>query len=171
MTAYQKLLDQARNTYHVAEIQGIEGVAHWLKTFGAVSFDYEKYTEALFDEFVNPELVVAAYTICDPALLASRARAIEHEMKEWPPEEDEYSGLPRDEWDTIQDELSGMQRLIVLLERTSQNNTDIGNFRVAGFGQWLRETLWAATGVLPLDSGAITKESYLFTQAYELHKR
>ena len=58
------------------------------------------------------------------------------------------------------DELSTLHRLIVVIESAETSLYAVGNFRVHGLGQWLREALWAATGVLPRDPGAPAKNPY-----------
>lgn len=172
MIDYQDLLNRARAHYQVAEARSISEISMLLETFGAEVFDFARYTEELVDEFVNPGLVVAAYSISDPALLASRANEVELRLAEWPPEEDDYKYSEEEaEWNAMQDELSGMQRVIVLVEQESGDQSAVGNFRVIGFAQWLRETLWAATGVLPRDPGGPDEESHLYYEAFALFDR
>ncbi|MEU3333136.1 hypothetical protein ACF046_14975 [Glutamicibacter creatinolyticus] len=176
MTEYQELLKTAREHYGVNDAPRVSDAAELLATFGATTFDYAKFTEDLVDEFVNPALVVAAYDISAPELLASRALPVELEMTEWPPEEDEEDydyELTKVEaqWKTIQEELSGMRRAIVLLERAEGSPAAVGNFRVVGLAQWLRETLWAATGVVPRDPGGPDQNATLYAKAFALQGR
>lgn len=49
---------------------------------------------------------------------------------------------------------------IVVLERSRDDELALGNFRVIGPGQRLREQLWAATGIAPKDSGPIDGDLY-----------
>ncbi|MFP3713884.1 hypothetical protein [Puerhibacterium sp. TATVAM-FAB25] len=52
------------------------------------------------------------------------------------------------------------------LERDRHAPQRVGNFRVHGAGQWIRESLWAATGVMPRDPGS--RGSALYSQGLDL---
>lgn len=176
MSEYKNLLDQAQRQFKVPSCPSVSEAIALLKGFGATAFDFETNQETLADEFVDRRYVVGAYTIHDPYFLKERATAEELQVAEWSLEEsEEDSGIeyPDEdaEWNQIQDELSSLQRLIIVLEHGAEDPTKVGNFRVHGFGQWLRESLWASTGVLPRDPGATNAESVLFGRAFELAGR
>ncbi|MGL3806132.1 hypothetical protein ACSYDW_08555 [Paeniglutamicibacter sp. R2-26] len=176
MSEYKTLLDQAQRHFKVPSCPSVSEAIALLQGFGATAFDFETHQEALADEFVDRRLVVGAYTIHDPRLLNERATAEELEVAELPLEEsDEDTGIEHpdgsDEWNKIQDQLSSLQRLIIIIEHGAEDRNMVGNFRVHGFGQWLRESMWASTGVLPRDPGAPSTNSVLFGRAFELAGR
>lgn len=176
MTDYQELLQAARAHYGVCAAPRVSEAAALLTSLGGKTFDYSRFAGNLIDEYVDSARVVAAYDISDPELLASRSLPVEREMMEWPPEEDEDSYdvvFTKDEelWNVIQDELGGMRRAIVLLEHAEGDAGAVGNFRVAGFAQWLRESLWAATGVVPRDPGWPDESATLYEKAFAMHGR
>ncbi|CBT75251.1 MAG TPA: hypothetical protein DEX36_01030 [Glutamicibacter sp.] len=176
MTDYQELLQATRAHYGVCAAPRVSEAAALLTSLGGKTFDYSRFAGNLIDEYVDSARVVAAYDISDPELLASRSLPVEREMMEWPPEEDEdiYDVVfTKDEelWNVIQDELGGMRRAIVLLEHAEGDAGAVGNFRVAGFAQWLRETLWAATGVVPRDPGWPDESATLYEKAFAMHGR
>ncbi len=176
MTDYQELLQAARAHYGVCAATRVSEAAALLTSLGGKTFDFARFADDLIDEYVDPARVVAAYDISDPELLASRSLPVEREMTEWPPEEDEDSydvAFTKDEelWKTIQEELSGMRRAIVLLEEADGSTGAVGNFRIIGFAQWLRETLWAATGVVPRDPGGPDQSATLYEKAFALQGR
>ncbi|MGM0928515.1 MAG: hypothetical protein ACQEXN_02240 [Actinomycetota bacterium] len=116
------------------------------------------------DEHVNEKLVAALYTITDPAVIRSISSPQELEM--FAPDEDEeeeysYPVEPGLEFYSRMNEEHGtLQRVSVLLEHAAGNPDRVGNFRVYGAGQLLREVLWAATGLLGRDTGVPTGALY-----------
>ncbi|MFC0581281.1 hypothetical protein [Micrococcoides hystricis] len=143
-----------------------------MESWNALEFDATPYYDSLIDEFMIRERIVGAFSLADPQLLAARATAEEIEQAEWPPEDTDFEYPPEvAEWVTIQEELAGLQRVIILLEAAPDDVTRIANFRVHGFGQWLRECLWAATGVLPRDPGSPDHNSVLYRKAFQLQGR
>ena len=64
-----------------------------------------------------------------------------------------------------------LERAIVVLETTPAHHDRVGNFRVYGAAQWLRESLWAATGIVPRDPGSPDANSLLFGEAFTLAGR
>jgi hypothetical protein len=176
MSEYKTLLALAQRHFKVPSCPTVSEAIALLQGFGATAFDFEANQETLADEFVDRRFVVGAYTIHDPRLLKERATAEEHQHAEWSLEEsEEDSGIeyPDEdaEWNQIQDELSSLQRLLIVIEHGAEDPNMVGNFRVHGFGQWLRESLWASTGVLPRDPGAPSAKSVLFGRAFELAGR
>jgi len=71
------------------------------------------------------------------------------------------------EWTLLARELETLAGLIVMVERDPGSEALVGNFRVHGASQWLRETLWAATGIVPRDPGAPSADSALFGRAFQ----
>ncbi|MFL4478626.1 hypothetical protein ACIPUB_10180 [Paeniglutamicibacter sp. ORCA_105] len=176
MSEYKILLDQAQRHFKVPSCPTVSDAIALLQGFGATSFDFETNQESLADEFVDRRYVVGAYTIHDPRLLKERATAEELQVAELSLEESEEDTdieYPDEsaEWNQIQDELSSLQRLVIVIEHGAEDPNMVGNFRVHGFGQWLRESLWASTGVLPRDPGVPSTESVLFGRAFELSGR
>lgn len=179
MSEYKNLLDQAQRHFKVPSCLTVSDAITLLQGFGTTSFDFEANQENPADEFVDRRYVVGAYTIYDPCILKQRATAEEIQHAEWSLEESEESeedtGIEypdeSDEWNQIQDGLSSLQRLIIVIEHGVEDPNMVGNFRVHGFGQWLRESLWASTGVLPRDPGAPSTESVLFGRTFELAGR
>lgn len=173
MTAYETLLAQARDHYQVPEATTVTAVDQLLGAWGAIPFDVTPHLDSLTDEFVDCSLLAAGYTIVDPPLLQARASVVEHDNAEWPPQEaDDFDFAPEVlAWNAIQNELAGLQRLIILIELAAADPARVGNFRVHGFGQWVRESLWAATGVLPKDPGSPDESSALYRQAFALQGR
>lgn len=163
------LIASAREHCDVPEAITVEAASELIESFGAVPLDFNRYRNALVDEFVNPHLVVRAYTIHDATLLAGRATIEEREVFVADPDEDfdslEY-GAEQVEWTTFSHEIEVLERVHILLERAVDDLNRVGNFRVYGAGQWLRESLWAATGVLPRDPGAPDESSELFGRAF-----
>lgn len=126
------------------------------------------------DDFVASDYVVAAFTLADAAVL--QQRATEEERAMFVPDPDEMFdpleyGAEMVEWTTWSYEMSVLQRLLVLVERHPRDADRVGGFRVYGPGQWLRESLWAATGVVPRDPRSPSDASSLFGDAFELHGR
>jgi hypothetical protein len=58
-----------------------------------------------------------------------------------------------------------MACLLVVLERATDDPDRVGNFRVHGAGQLLRERLWAMTEIIPLDVGVPVSD--LFRRAVD----
>jgi hypothetical protein len=122
------------------------------------------YQDFANDEHVNEGLVAALYTITDAAVIRSISSPLELEMFE--PDEDEeedtsYAVEPGLEFYSRMNEEHGtLRRVSVLLEQAADDPGRVANFRVYGAGQLLRETLWAATGALPLDTGVPTGALY-----------
>jgi hypothetical protein len=156
MQDMERLIAAARAAYAVPAATTVEDVVRLLAGWGASAFPYESVIDSLADEFVDRSTIVGAWTLADAAL-ADRATPEEREAFGPDPDEvfdpDEY-GPENAWWTTIGHEMEIMQRLIVLLERAAGDPETVGGFRVHGAGQWLRESLWAATGVLPRDPGA-----------------
>jgi hypothetical protein len=175
-TAAQRseLLAEARAFFGVPAATAISGVVDLLEGYGAEPFDYVRHERNLVDEFVDPSLIVGAWTITDAQLLMTRATDVEREHLTEDPDDDfdplEY-GPENEEWTTWVYEIGTLRRLIVLIEHHAGNRDEPGNFRVHGAGQWLRETLWAATGVVPRDPGPTTVDSVLFLRAFVLDGR
>src|SRR6218665_3013573 len=126
MGSYDALLSEAREHFGVEPAVTLTDVVGLLRSLGAVPFDFSGYCDDLLDEFVDRDFVVGAYTLADPSLLRRRA--------------------------TVQ-EIEILARLIIILEHDRESAELVGNFRVYGAGQWLRETLWAASGIVPRDPG------------------
>lgn len=167
--AYTTLLSQAREAFQVPALSSVGEVCDYVLSLGSVPLDFEKYHESLADEFVDDRYVVGAFTLRDPQILNSRAKAIEKEMFVNPNGETfdplEF-GAQNQEWTTFGYEVEGLKRIHIILERSADDIDAPGNFRVHGGGQWLRETLWAATGIVPRDVAAADDESVFFGQAF-----
>ena len=169
------LLRRARAEYGVPAAERVEEMAAFLAGLGAVPIDFDRYWESLADEFVDPELVVSAVTILDPALFQQCGTRFDREYVDDQPDEEfdplDY-GPDQVEWTTWSHEIETGARLIVLIERDPNDPGRTGHCRVLGAGQWLREALWAATGVLPRDPGApASGEAELYGDAFELAGR
>lgn len=169
MTSYDTLLSEAREHFGVQPAATCTDAISLLQSLGAVPFDFDTHRDDLIDEFVDPSLVVGAYTLAEPSLLRRRATPEEIENFTASPDENfdplEY-GADRAEWTLLAREVETLARLIVVLERDRESEELLGNFRVYGAGQWLRETLWAASSVVPRDPGAPSAESELFGRAF-----
>jgi hypothetical protein len=164
------LLARAREYYDVPEMTRVEAASELLETFGAVPIPFSRYRDSLVDEFVDPNLVVRAYTLHNAALLSARATDEERDVFTEDPD-DEFDplefGAAQAEWTTWAHQIEVLERVHILVERADDDADRVGNFRVYGAGQWLRETLWAATGVLPRDPGAPDAHSELFGRAFD----
>ncbi|WP_223622512.1 hypothetical protein [Microbacterium sp. EST19A] len=169
MTTYDQLLESAREQYAVPAMPLVNDVVAFLTSLGAVPLDLHRYRKNLIDEYVDPELATIALTLHAPQLLHQRAIAEELENfgSDVDPEYDplEYGEINK-EWTVFSHELEELSRIHVVLERADLASERAGNFRVHGGAQWLRETLWAATGVVPRDPGYPTRDSALFRQAF-----
>lgn len=168
------LLDRARQQYGVPAAVSVAEVVDLLRGLGAEPVDFERYRDSLVDEFVDSDLVVVALALANAVLLEQRATREERAM--FVPDPDEVFdpleyGAEMVEWTTWSYEMSALQRLLVLVERHPRDADRVGGFRVYGPGQWLRESLWAATGVVPRDPGSPSDASALFGDAFELHGR
>ena len=116
------------------------------------------------DEHVSERLVAALYTITDLAVIRSISSPLELEM--FAPDEDEEEGCSYpvepglEFYSRMNEEHGTLQRVSVLLEEAPGDPDRVGNFRVYGAGQLLREVLWAATGLLGRDTGVPTGALY-----------
>ncbi|WP_062302091.1 hypothetical protein [Demequina subtropica] len=162
-----------------AEHRALHGIAYaptvaeasaLLETKGALRFDFAKHSGRLRDEWVDPELIVACYTLTDRVLLRDCARAeelafaAESELDDYDPLE---YGPDMVEDTVLAHELECLERIIVALERKPDDPDTVGGFRVWGCGQWLRELLWAATGVVPREPGSPTPTGTLYERAFQ----
>ncbi len=170
----RELLAEARAFFKVPEATSVADVIDLLNSYGAKPIDFAVYDEDLADEFVDVSLVVGAWALTDAATLAALATDEERELFAEDPDEEfdplEY-GPDNKEWTTWAHEIDTLKRLIVVVEHDAGNRDAPGDFRVHGAGQWLRETLWAATGVLPRDPGSPTADSVLFLRAFAIDGR
>ncbi|MHA7270264.1 hypothetical protein [Arthrobacter sp. HLT1-20] len=169
MASYDTLLGEARGHFGVKPAVTCTDAISLLESLGAVAFSFDTHRDDLIDEFVDPSLVIGAYTLAQPSLLRRRATPEEKENFTASPNDTfdplEY-GAERAEWTLLAREIETLARLVVVLERDPESEEFLGNFRVYGAGQWLRETLWAASGVVPRDPGEPSAESELFGRAF-----
>lgn len=174
MTTYDQLLESAREQYAVPAMPLLSDVVSFLTSLGASPLDLHRYREDLIDEFVDPELAVVAFTLHAPQLLRQRANAEELENFASDPDSEfdprEY-GIENEEWTVFSHEVEELSRVHIVLERADLSTERAGNFRVHGGAQWLREALWAATGVVPRDPGSPADNSTLFGRAFEFADR
>lgn len=172
MADYEHLLDEARLRYRVPPLTTVPAVAAWLIELGATRLDFERYAEDLVDEFVEGRLVVGAFVLHAPGLLQERAtlEEREHFVDDEPFDPNEY-GAENAEWTTLSHDVATLRSLIIVLEQDHEDAAKPGNYRVYGAGQWLRESLWAATGVVPFDPGAPSDMSDLFGRAFPFVNR
>jgi hypothetical protein len=169
MDTYETLLAKARSHFGVQSASSVSDIAALLQSLGAERFEYEGHRDQLEDEFVDWNLVVGAYSLTEASML--RRLATDEEVENFTADPDEVFdplefGTDEAEWTLFAREVETLARLIVIVERNPQVETVAGNFRVFGAGQWLRETLWAATGVVPRDPGAPSIKSELFGHAF-----
>ncbi|MFT8639439.1 hypothetical protein [Bifidobacterium sp.] len=162
------LHERARADYGVPALDSYDAVITWLESLGATHLALHKHWEGHYDEFVHPKRVSDILTIADEEFIRTHASQEEHEniLNDAPDDPSEYqrpADEPEDLW--LMDFEIGAKRLLILLERHPRNPDKLGNYRIYGAGQWLREALWAATGVLPLDPGS--EEGELFRQTFE----
>lgn len=160
----------ARERYRIIPMSSQGQVHDYLMSLGAREMS-DKFRNELIegDEFVDPLLVEAAFTITeDQVPLLDRATEAELENFVDDPDDPfnplEY-GPDQEAWTVFQHELSTLRRVCVVLERDPDNRDLPGQYRVFGAGQWLRELLWAATGVIPRDPG--DPQDPLFMRALE----
>lgn len=173
MSTYSQLLKEARAHYRVPAVRTMGEATDYLTTLGAKSINFKAYRENLVDEFVDAGLVIGAFTIFAPDLLQQRATGEEREQ--FFDDSDDFDpleyGVENKDWTIYAHEVAVLQRVIVVLECDAQAPDQLGSFRVFGGGQWLRESLWAATGVVPRDPGAPSSESGLFSRAFAFFDR
>ncbi|MBF4576258.1 hypothetical protein [Frondihabitans sp. VKM Ac-2883] len=121
------------------------------------------------DEHVDRDLVVATLTILDADLMRRRALPEEIDRLEWDEPFDPLEYGRENEAETRFAHELAFPRLLIFLERMPDDATRLGNYRVYGPGQWLRDSLWAATGVVPRDTA--NSENDLFGDACVLEGR
>src|SRR6218665_3723831 len=169
MGSYDALLSGAREHFGVEPAVTLTDVVGLLRSLGAVPFDFNGYRDDLLDEFVDRDFVVGAYTLADPSLLRRRATVEEIEHFTADPDEEfdplEY-GVEQAERTLLFREIEILARLIIILEHDRESAELVGNLRVYGAGQWLRETLWAASGIVPRDAAPGPQESEVFGCAF-----
>lgn len=174
MNTYEQLIREARHEYGVDAAITIDEITHFLESLGAVPLSLERYWLDLVDEFVDPQLLAGAVTLYAPALIQDRANTEEKinfiidPGEEFDPLE---FGEQNREWTTYSHEIEGLQRLHIVLEHALDQPDRLGNFRIYGGGQWLRETLWAASTVLPRDVGSPDPRSVRFRSAFSYFDR
>lgn len=165
------LLAAARAHFAVPEATTVAQVVRVLQGFGATELPLARFIDDVADEFVDRSLAIAVFTLADAPMLASRATNEEQEIFVDDPADKfdpfEY-GSDQVEWTTFSHEMSTLRRAIILLECTTEGPHRVGNFRVYGGAQWLRESLWAATGIVPRDPGSPDARSTLFGEAFTL---
>jgi len=167
----RELLVEARSHFDVPTTDSVEEVSTLLKSFGATEIDLHRYSAELFDEFVDPILATRLFVISDSSLLWSKATPEEREVfatdttQVFDPLE---YGADQAYWTRLAHGIETLGEVAIVLERSTTDSNAAGNFRVYGGAQWLRETLWAATGVVPRDPGAPDFTSQLFGTACAL---
>ena len=168
------LLTAARAHYAVPQVTTLPEVEALLRTWGAVELALESFAPNILDEFVDASLAVSLFTILDAPLLRGRATAEEQRIFDAdsvePFDPNEY-GTDQAEWTTYSHQMETLERAIIVLEAAPTQHDRVGNFRVYGAAQWLREGLWAATGIVPRDPGWPDANSYLFGEAFTLAGR
>ncbi|GAB3259150.1 hypothetical protein [Kineosporia babensis] len=137
---------QARDYYQVPDASTVADAVRLLKSWGAEPMPVGTQEGSFFDEYVEEDLVVFQARITDQEFISAHITALEVEGFG---DGDESDDDPEDE--------SG---IVVILERSRDDATKVGNFRVHGPGQWVREALWAATGVVPRDPVDATSDLY-----------
>jgi len=167
------LLANAREHFAVPEATSLAEVRSLLKALGGTELPLGRFAADVIDEFVDESLAVDLFTIFDRELL--EAKATPEERVHFVDDEDSFDpleyGPDQAEWTTISHEVGTLQRALIVLERTASDPSEVGNFRVYGGAQWLRETLWAATGIVPRDPGAPDASSGFFGEAFKLAER
>ncbi len=169
---YRELVIQARQAYEVPETESIADVVALLDTWTATPMTVGAFEGNLFDEYVDEALVVYQASINDEHLIAAHLTQDERDgffpddSDPDEPESTDDDGESDNGWAAVSDELDAAQRVIVILERDQTDSQRVGNYRVHGAGQWVRESLWAATGILPRDPGSTASD--LYSQAIEL---
>lgn len=154
-----QLLRLAREHYDVPELADLNATISWLRSLGASPVEAEVHAEHFLDEHVDRNLVTSMLTINDRDLVRSHLSGRDREFYHSNALDAELDGFDPDEYgiekkaETIFNHEVGIDRLLIVLERAIDDENAVGNFRVFGAGQWLRETLWAGTGVVPRDVG------------------
>ncbi|WP_104138311.1 MULTISPECIES: hypothetical protein [unclassified Cryobacterium] len=168
------LLTAAREHYAVPAATTLMEGTTLLETWGGIELPFDRFAANLFDEFVDASLATSMFTILDAPLLKARATAEERHIFSADPDEpfdpNEY-GADQADWTTYSHQMETLQRAIIILEAAPAEPDRVGNFRVYGAAQWLRESLWAATGIAPRDSGSPDANSSLFGEAFTLAER
>lgn len=167
----RELLVVARSHFGVPTTASVEEMSTLLQTFGATEVDIHRYSAELFDEFVDPTLATRLFVISDSSLLWSKATPEERDVfvtdttQVFDPLE---YGADQAAWTMLAHGIETLGEVAIVLEHSKTDNRAAGNFRVYGGAQWLRETLWAASGVVPRDPGAPDSNSQLFGSACAL---
>ena len=167
------LLNAARAHYAVPAATTLTEVTALLGTWGGIELPFERFAANLFDEFVDASLATSLITILNAPLLRARSTAEERHHSADPDEPfdpNEY-GADQADWTTYSHQMETLQRAIIILEAAPAEPDRVGNFRVYGAAQWLRESLWAATGIVPRDSGSPDANFSLFGEAFTLAGR
>jgi len=169
------LLTAARAHYAVPAATTLTEVAALLETWGGIELPLERFAANVFDEFVDASLVTSLFTILNAPLLKARATAEEQQHifsadPDEPFDPNEY-GADQADWTTYSHQMETLERAIIILEAAPTAPDHVGNFRVYGAAQWLRESLWAATGIVPRDPGSPDANSYLFGEAFTVAGR
>jgi len=120
------------------------------------------------DEYVDRDLVTDALTVNDRSLVFTRGNDCDrdHYFANVDDDDDPLEYGPENEASTRFSIELGTDRLLVFLERAADDPAALGNIRVYGPGQWLREALWAGTAVIPRECGP--SHSDLFGDGYVL---
>lgn len=171
---WSELLSAAQRRYDIRALPTLNDVYDFLEALGALPLTEGTRDDLIAgDEFVDPKWVVAAFTMTDNEIdLAARATPEETENFVDDPDDtfDPMEFGPDEKaWTVFQHELSTLRRICVVLERDPIDAERLFQFRVYGAGQWLREVMWAATGILPRDLG--DPHSALFHRAIRLSGR
>lgn len=172
--AKNALLAEARAQFGVPAATSIGDVVRLMVGWGAEPIGSQRFIESLIDEYVDESLIVGAWTIWNPELFQAHATLDERALSLEDPDEifDPYEyGADQVEWTIWGHEKDLLQRVFVVLERRADNPYLPGNFRVHGASQWLREVLWAATGVVPRDVGGESRFDSLFARAFAFEGR
>ncbi|GAA4766976.1 hypothetical protein [Microbacterium gilvum] len=170
------LLRRARAAFGVPPARTLAEVGAVIRGRGGEPFDPSPFLDGLADEFIRRELIAGAFTLSGREALLSRAS--EEEREAFTLDEEEIAefdpleyGAEEELWTTWSFGMSNLERVIVLLERVDAESDVVGGFRVYGAGQWVRESLWASTGVVPRDPGMPSRDSALFGEAFQFEGR
>jgi len=163
-------LTHARALYQVPAAPLVRDVIALLEQWGAQPMPVGTQEGNFFDEYVEEDLVVHQVGIADPVFIAEHLTEAEAAMLAFSEEcedddfDDDFDDDEPDagdpEWDVMAAALSERRLLVVVIERDRENSLRVGNFRVHGMGQWVREALWAATGVVPRDPAMAQSDLY-----------
>ena len=163
------LITAARAHCGVPQATTLTEVAALLETWGGIELPLERFAANVVDEFVDASLATCLFTILNAPLLKARATAEEKDIFRADPDEpfdpNEY-GADQADWTTYAHQMETLERAIIVLEAAPTEPDRVGNFRVYGTAQWLRESLWAATGIVPRDPGSPDANSYPFGEAF-----